>query len=42
MQCDRFLQTVQPEVVFLAAYLSNVDYCELYPDETHKINVGAG
>ena len=34
------LQTAQPEVVFLPAYLSNVDYCELHPDETHTINVG--
>ncbi|NJN75338.1 MAG: SDR family oxidoreductase [Synechococcaceae cyanobacterium RL_1_2] len=29
----------QPEVVFLPAYLSNVDYCELNPDETYQINV---
>ncbi len=36
----RFLLSAsQPEVVFLPAYLSNVDYCELHPDETYQINV---
>ena len=33
------LQTSQPEVIFLPAYVSNVDYCELHPDETYQINV---
>ena len=33
------LQRAQPEVVFLPAYLSNVDYCELHSDETYQINV---
>lgn len=29
----------QPEVVFLPAFCSNVDYCEQNPDETYQINV---
>lgn len=29
----------QPEVVFLPAFLSNVDYCEQNPEETYQINV---
>jgi len=33
------LQISQPQIVFLPAYLSNVDYCELHIDETYKINV---
>lgn len=33
------LSASQPEVVFLPAYLSNVDYCEVHPDETYQINV---
>jgi len=33
------LHTTQPNIVFLPAYRSNVDYCELHPDETYQINV---
>jgi len=33
------IHTTQPNIVFLPAYLSNVDYCELHPDETYQINV---
>lgn len=29
----------QPEVVFLPAFISNVDYCEQNPEETYQINV---
>ncbi|CBN55135.1 MULTISPECIES: SDR family oxidoreductase [Kamptonema] len=29
----------QPEVVFLPAFRSNVDYCEQNPEETYQINV---
>ncbi|HEY9867353.1 MAG TPA: SDR family oxidoreductase [Candidatus Obscuribacterales bacterium] len=29
----------QPEVVFLPAFLSNVDYCEQNPEETDQINI---
>ncbi|VXD24625.1 SDR family oxidoreductase [Planktothrix paucivesiculata] len=29
----------QPKVVFLPAFLSNVDYCEQNPEETYQINV---
>jgi dTDP-4-dehydrorhamnose reductase len=33
------IQTSQPDVIFLPAYLSNVDYCELHPEQTYQINV---
>ena len=35
----RFFQQVQPTVVFLAAALSNVDFCELHPDLSYEANV---
>lgn len=35
----QFLESTRPEVVFLVAFLTNVDYCELHPEETWKINV---
>jgi dTDP-4-dehydrorhamnose reductase len=33
------LQQLQPNVVFLPAFCSNVDYCEQHPEETYQINV---
>lgn len=33
------VQQSQPDVVFLPAFRSNVDYCEQHPDETYQINV---
>jgi dTDP-4-dehydrorhamnose reductase len=35
----RFFEQIQPTVVFLTAALSNVDFCELYPDLSYKANV---
>jgi dTDP-4-dehydrorhamnose reductase len=37
---DRVVAEQQPDVLYLAAYLPNVDYCEQYPDVTHVTNVG--
>jgi dTDP-4-dehydrorhamnose reductase len=33
------IQKSQPDVVFLPAFRSNVDYCEQNPEETYQINV---
>lgn len=33
------IQETQPEIVFLPAFRSNVDYCEQNPEETYQINV---
>jgi len=33
-----FFRRVQPEVVFLTAALTNVDYCEDHPEETFRTN----
>lgn len=33
------LKEVKPDVVYLPAALTNVDYCELHPDLAYKINV---
>lgn len=33
------IQISHPDVIFLPAYLSNVDYCELHPEQTYQINV---
>jgi len=33
------IQKIQPEVVFLPAFCSNVDYCEQNPTTTYQINV---
>ncbi len=33
------IQETQPQVVFLPAFRSNVDYCEQNPEETYQINV---
>lgn len=33
------VQSLQPEVIFLPAALTNVDYCEGHPEEAHAINV---
>lgn len=33
------LLKTKPEVIFLPAFLSNVDYCEQHPEETYQINV---
>jgi dTDP-4-dehydrorhamnose reductase len=33
------IQKTRPNVVFLPAFRSNVDYCEQNPEETHQINV---
>jgi dTDP-4-dehydrorhamnose reductase len=29
----------QPQIVFLPAFISNVDYCEQYPEKSHQVNV---
>jgi dTDP-4-dehydrorhamnose reductase len=33
------LLNTEPEVIFLPAFFSNVDYCEHHPEETYQINV---
>ena len=33
------LSELHPEIVYLPASLTNVDYCELHPDEAYEINV---
>src|SRR5262245_50395990 len=35
----RYFQQIQPTVVFLAAALSNVDFCELHPELSYEANV---
>ncbi|HET59689.1 MAG TPA: NAD(P)-dependent oxidoreductase [Chloroflexi bacterium] len=36
---ETLIAQVQPQVVYLPAALSHVDYCEQYPEETYQINV---
>lgn len=36
---EECVRRTRADVVFLAAALSNVDYCERHPDESHAINV---
>lgn len=36
---DSLFASEQPMVTFLPAALTNVDYCETYPDESYKTNV---
>ncbi|OLP18621.1 hypothetical protein BST81_10065 [Leptolyngbya sp. 'hensonii'] len=36
---DAFLEQTRPDVVYLPASLTNVDYCELHPDEGYATNV---
>lgn len=33
------LVTTRPEIVYLPAALTNVDYCELHPQESYEVNV---
>ena len=33
------IEQTQPEVIYLPASLTNVDYCELHPDESFAVNV---
>jgi dTDP-4-dehydrorhamnose reductase len=33
------IQKYNPDVIYLPAYLSNVDYCELHPRESSQINI---
>ena len=33
------IKLTQPEVIYLPASLTNVDYCELHPDESFAVNV---
>lgn len=33
------IELTQPEVIYLPASLTNVDYCELHPDESFAVNV---
>lgn len=35
----RFIETLSPNVIYLPAAISNVDYCEQHPHESYKVNV---
>jgi dTDP-4-dehydrorhamnose reductase len=35
----KFIRIYKPDVIYLPASLTNVDYCELHPKESSKINV---
>ncbi|MFQ5902793.1 MAG: lipopolysaccharide biosynthesis protein RfbH [Candidatus Binatia bacterium] len=37
-QVRDYFRLIQPEIVFLTAALTHVDYCEDHPDETFRIN----
>lgn len=40
---DRLCESAQPATIYLAAGLTNVDYCESHPEESYAVNVtGAG
>lgn len=39
VELQKLLEEYQPEIVFLPAFISNVDYCEQHPDETYRVNV---
>lgn len=36
---DQLVQRIRPTVVYVAAALTNVDYCEQHPDESYAVNV---
>jgi dTDP-4-dehydrorhamnose reductase len=35
----QLILNVQPQIIFLPAFCSNADYCELHPQESYEINV---
>ena len=39
VRVNDFLKTTRPDIVFLPAALTNVDFCEKNPDISHRINV---
>jgi dTDP-4-dehydrorhamnose reductase len=36
---SELLSQLRPDIVYVAASLNNVDYCELHPDEAYEVNV---
>lgn len=39
IEVHRLFKTVNPQIVYLPAALTNVDYCENHPEESYNINV---
>ena len=38
---DLFINDVRPNVIYLPAAITNVDYCETHPKESYEVNVSA-
>lgn len=38
-EVSTFFEKLMPQTVYLAAALTNVDYCETHPDEAYQVNV---
>lgn len=39
VEVNKLIKAVNPQIIYLPAALTNVDYCENHPEEAYKINV---